>query len=61
MESPGQTGERNTAERFDAKRRRRGSPVPFTPKERNAIKLVIGLFILGCLVRAWRAYGGFGW
>jgi hypothetical protein len=30
-----------------------------TPKERAAIRTVIGLFLLGCLVRACRAHGGF--
>lgn len=32
---------------------------PFTPKERNALWLVAGLFLVGWLVRACRTHGGF--
>jgi hypothetical protein len=30
-----------------------------TPKEREALWLIAGLFLLGLLVRAYRTYGGF--
>ena len=30
-----------------------------TPKERDALWLVAGLFLLGCLIRIYRAHGGF--